>query len=70
MKAAMAIEKYVDIYGDKGFGGYEEDGRPIFHADLKPDIAIDDIYECELGTLNLVVDEKGFTPGYAPPDQR
>ncbi len=68
--AAMDIQKYVDFYGDKGFGGYEADGRPIFHTDLKPDIAVDDIHECALGALNLVVDEKGFTPGYLPPDQR
>ncbi|MEV3901203.1 MULTISPECIES: hypothetical protein [unclassified Mycobacterium] len=67
---ALGIEKYVDDYGDKGYGGYDADGRPIFHTDLRPDIAIDDIHECELGTLNLIVDEKGFTPGYVPPDQR
>lgn len=68
--AAMAIEEYVDEYGDKGFGGYHPDGRPIFHTDLKPDIVFDDIHECALGTFNLIVDEKGFTPGYVPPHDR
>ena len=68
--AAMAIEQYVDVYADKGFGGYEADGDPIFHTDLQPDIAFDDIEECALGTLNLIVAERGFTPGYVPPEHR
>lgn len=68
--AAMAIEQYVDVFEDKGYGGYDADGHPIFHTGLKPDIAFDDIHECALGALNLIVDEKGFTPGYVPPDQR
>ena len=67
---AMAIEQYVDVYEDKGYGGYDDHGRPIFHTDLKPDIAFDDIRECTLGALNLIVDEKGFTPGYVPPEHR
>lgn len=67
---ALGIEKYIDEYGDKGYGGYDADGRPIFHTTRKPDIAFDDIEECELGVLNLVVDEKGFTPGYVPPGER
>ncbi|MHC9291381.1 hypothetical protein ACRCUN_02890 [Mycobacterium sp. LTG2003] len=67
---AMGIVKYVDVYADKGYGGYDAEGRPIFHTDLLPDIAFDDIEECELGTLNLIVDEKGFTPGYVPPGDR
>lgn len=67
---AMAIDQYVDVYEDKGYGGYDADGRPIFFTDLKPDIAFDDIHECTLGTLNLIVQEKGFTPGYVPPEQR
>jgi hydroxymethylpyrimidine pyrophosphatase-like HAD family hydrolase len=67
---AMAIDQYVDVYEDKGYGGYDDDGRPIFHTDVKPDIAFDDIRECALGALNLIVDEEGFTPGYVPPEQR
>ena len=65
--AAMAIEQYVDVYEDKGYGGYDDEGRPIFHTDLKPDIAFDDIFEFALGAANLIVDENGFTPGYVPP---
>lgn len=68
--AAMAIEQYVDVYADKGFGGYEADGSPIFHTDIQPDIAFDDIEECTLGALNLIVRERGFTPGYVPPEHR
>ena len=68
--AAMAIEQYVDAYADKGFGGYEADGSPIFDTDLRPDIAFDDIEECSLGALNLIVQERGFTPGYVPPEHR
>jgi hydroxymethylpyrimidine pyrophosphatase-like HAD family hydrolase len=67
---ALGIEKYVDEFADKGYGGYDAEGRAIFHTDVKPDIAFDDIHEFDLGTINLVVDEKGFTPGYVPPDQR
>jgi hypothetical protein len=37
---------------------------------LKPDIAFDDIEEFNLGTLNRVVQEEGFTPGYVPPESR
>jgi hypothetical protein len=68
--AAMAIEQYVDVYEDKAYGGYDKHGHPIFHTDLKPDIAFDDIQEFNLGTLNLIVDEKGLTPGYVPPELR
>ena len=67
---AMAIEQYVDVYADKGFGGYEADGSPIFHTDVQPDIAFDDIEECALGTVNLMVRERGFTPGYVAPEHR
>lgn len=67
---AMGLVKYVDVNADKGYGGYDADGHPIFHTDLKPDIAFDDIEECSLGGLNLIVQERGFTPGYVPPAQR
>lgn len=69
VSSAMAIDKYVDEYTDKGYGGYDADGHPIFTTDFKPDIAFDDIHECELGGLNLIVKEKGFTPGYLPQDE-
>lgn len=45
-------------YASKMFGGYDEQGKPIFNPDIKPDIAIDDIQDCELGTINLIVNEK------------
>ena len=66
----LGLERYVDEYADKGYGGYDADGSPIFHTDLQPDIAIDDIEEFSLGAINLIVDEKGFTPGYVPPAAR
>jgi len=68
--AAMSIEQYVDVYEDKAYGGYDANGHPIFHTNLKPDIAFDDIQEFDLGAVNLIVDEKGFTPGYVPPELR
>ena len=37
---------------------------------LSADIAFDDIEECTLGALNLIVRERGFTPGYVPPEHR
>jgi hypothetical protein len=27
---ALGIEKYVDDYGDKGYGGYDANGLPSF----------------------------------------
>ncbi|WP_264068050.1 hypothetical protein [Mycolicibacterium komossense] len=33
-------------------------------------ITFGDIQEFNLGALNLIVDEKGFTPGYASPENR
>jgi hypothetical protein len=33
----LGIDNYVDDYGDKGYGGYDANGRPIFHSNLKPD---------------------------------
>jgi hydroxymethylpyrimidine pyrophosphatase-like HAD family hydrolase len=70
MASAMALDKYVDAYGDKGYGGYDKDGHPIFTTELQPDIAFDDIQACTLGKLNLIVNEKGFTPGYTAPQQQ
>ncbi|AKS35378.1 hypothetical protein AFA91_29620 [Mycolicibacterium goodii] len=67
---AMGIVKYVDEYADKGYGGYDADGRPIFHTELRPDIAFDDIEECDLASINLIVDEEGFTPGYVRRNDR
>jgi phosphoserine phosphatase len=54
----LGIEKYVDEYGDKHLMGKNEAGHPIFDPTHKPDIAIDDIQDCELGNINLIVREK------------
>jgi hypothetical protein len=62
--SAMAIGQYVDEYADKGYAGYDENGHPLFTTDFQPDISFDDIHECKLGKFNLIVREKGFTPGY------
>lgn len=45
-------------YADKKFGGRDENGKPIFDPETKPDIAIDDIKDCDLGMVNLIVREK------------
>lgn len=52
------ITKYVDAYADKKHQGKDINGKHIFLPDMKPDIAIDDIHDCELGKLNLIVREK------------
>lgn len=54
---AIGIGKYVDAYADKNHLG-KVDGKHQFDPDLTPDIAIDDIQDCELGTLNLICREK------------
>lgn len=57
--AALALDKYVDLYTTKNHLGQAEDGTHMFAPDIeKPDIAIDDIQACELGILNLIVREK------------
>ena len=54
---AMHVDQYVDEYASKNF--VRKDGlKPIFEPDIKPDIAIDDIHDCELGIINLIVKEK------------
>lgn len=45
-------------YADKKFRGRDENGRALFEPSVRPDIAIDDIQDCELGTINLIVKEK------------
>lgn len=56
--AALGIDKYVDLYTTKNYLGRAADGTHLFDPDEQPDIAIDDIQACELGTLNLIVREK------------
>lgn len=54
---ALGISRYVSQFASKNHLGVVE-GRHQFAPDIKPDIAIDDIQECELGALNLIVREK------------
>lgn len=53
----LHITQYVDGYASKNLVS-KEGKKPIFAPDIKPDIAIDDIHDCELGTFNLIVQEK------------
>lgn len=59
---ALGIQKYVDQYADKKYIKCTRCKTPCSHhtfgTDLKPDIAIDDIQNCELGKINLIVREK------------
>jgi phosphoserine phosphatase len=54
---SLGISKYVKKYADKKLIG-KKDGHPIFKPDFTPDIAIDDIQDCVLGKINLIVREK------------
>lgn len=68
--SAIGIDKYVDAYADKQYTSCEDVGctepkgtdgtctQHHFKTDLKPDIAIDDIQACALGSINLIVREK------------
>lgn len=60
--AALGIAKYVDGYAGKNpqvpVGVAETATRHVFKPDFVPDIAIDDIQDCDLGTINLIVREK------------
>jgi phosphoserine phosphatase len=56
--AAIGIDKYVDLYTTKNHLGKNEAGRHMFAPEMVPDIAIDDIQDCELGEVNLIVREK------------
>lgn len=60
--AALGLQKYVDQYADKVYIKCPNCKEPCHHhtfgTDIKPDIAIDDIQECTLGDINLIVREK------------
>lgn len=56
--AALGIDKYVDMYISKNHLGKDKDDKHQFAPDIKPDIAIDDMQDCELGIMNLIVREK------------
>lgn len=59
---ALNVDHYVDSYASKNpqraVGVTETASRHVFKPDLIPDIAIDDIQDCDLGLLNLIVREK------------
>jgi phosphoserine phosphatase len=56
--AAIGVDTYVDEYASKNLIGKDEHGKYIFDPDLQPDIAIDDIQDCVLGKINIIVREK------------
>lgn len=56
--AALGIDRYVWKYAAKNMIGRDADGHPMFAPDMVPDIAIDDIQDCVLGVLNVIVREK------------
>lgn len=56
--AALGLDTYVWRYASKNHLGKDEHGKHIFDPDLTPDVAIDDIQDCELGIINLIVREK------------
>lgn len=55
---SLGLEKYVDSYASKNHLGKSEEGRHLFNPGFTPDIAVDDIQDCELGKINLIVREK------------
>lgn len=59
---ALGITKYVDGYASKNpqrpVSATETATRHVFKPDIVPDIAIDDIQDCDLGNINLIVREK------------
>jgi len=54
----LGLEKYVKRCASKNHLGKDSEGKHIFDPEFKPDIAIDDIQDCELGLINLIVREK------------
>jgi len=58
VSTVLGISKYVDEYASKLIT--REDGMGVRekHPNIKPDIAIDDIQDCILGDINLIVKQK------------
>jgi phosphoserine phosphatase len=55
----MGLHRYVDAYYDKHqITAKDSAKRHNFKPDITPDIAIDDIQDCTLGRINLIVREK------------
>jgi len=56
---AIGINQYVDEFASKNLVGKNSDGSYNFQPKIEqPHIAIDDIHDCELGIINLIVREK------------
>lgn len=55
---SIGIDKYVSRYATKNHIGKNKDGKHLFDPGFIPDIAIDDIQDCDLGDINLIVREK------------
>lgn len=56
--SSLGLHKYVSKYCGKNLVGKTPEGKHIFKPNFQPDIAIDDIQDCELGKINLIVKEK------------
>lgn len=57
--SAIGIDKYVWKYASKNLlPERDENGHPMFEPEFIPDIAVDDIQDCELGDINIIVREK------------
>lgn len=62
MARVLHVDDYVDGYASKNpqrtVGREETATKLVFKPDIEPDIAIDDIQDCDLGKINLIVREK------------
>lgn len=54
----LDLTKYVKRCESKNLVETTSEGKHMFEPTLRPDIAIDDIQDCELGMINLIVREK------------
>lgn len=55
---ALGLSGYVDYYAGKWLTDNDPMGVKEQNPKYQPDIAIDDIHDCELGKLNLIVKQK------------
>ena len=58
MVRALGLDLYVNYIISKNHIWKDLNGKHSFAPEVQPDIAIDDIQDCELGILNLIVKEK------------
>lgn len=56
--ASLGLDKYVWKYMSKNHLGKDKEGKHMFNPDIEPDIAFDDIQDCRLGIINVIVREK------------